>query len=253
MDAESLALAAVAAIRVRELAPTAHMYGALSRLHSPFFKARYIHRTPRGVRFDHRLALGAVSCRRGLDILRHRFPSEYANDFGFRAIARRNSSHHKSARYAGAHLHSVLSHGRSDADCVRYVENTCRIHIPFSRYGNDILHADRRRALLRRHSRGSVGGRGGDPRQRIAYPNDESSRGGLESDLTDLHNALPPWKQQINSNSILRRRFSFTLDTKSLLYISFFASGISAIIYQLVWQRDLFRLFGVNIESVTAV
>jgi len=68
-----------------------------------------------------------------------------------------------------------------------------------------------------------------------------------------LHVALPSWKEQINSNSILRRRFSFTLDTKSLLYISFFASGISAIIYQLVWQRDLFRLFGVNIESVTAV
>ncbi len=68
-----------------------------------------------------------------------------------------------------------------------------------------------------------------------------------------MHVALPSWKEQINSNSILRRRFSFTLDTKSLLYISFFASGISAIIYQLVWQRDLFRLFGVNIESVTAV
>src|ERR1019366_2926729 len=28
---------------------------------------------------------------------------------------------------------------------------------------------------------------------------------------------------------------------------------ISAIIYQFVWQRDLFRLFGVNIESLTAV
>jgi predicted membrane-bound spermidine synthase len=68
-----------------------------------------------------------------------------------------------------------------------------------------------------------------------------------------LHVALPSWNEQINSNSILRRRFNFALDTKSLLYISFFASGISAIIYQLVWQRDLFRLFGVNIESVTAV
>jgi spermidine synthase len=68
-----------------------------------------------------------------------------------------------------------------------------------------------------------------------------------------LQNALPPWKQQINSNSNLRTRSSFRLGIKNLLYISFFASGISAIIYQLVWQRDLFRLFGVNIESVTAV
>src|SRR5260370_6865377 len=74
MDAESLAPAAVAAIRVREPAPTAHMYGALSRLHSPFFQARYIHRTPCGVRFDHRLGLGPVSRPRALEVLGHRSP-----------------------------------------------------------------------------------------------------------------------------------------------------------------------------------
>ncbi|MCO5398522.1 spermidine synthase [Ralstonia soli] len=33
----------------------------------------------------------------------------------------------------------------------------------------------------------------------------------------------------------------------------FFFSGFPALIYQLVWQRALFRIFGVNIESVTIV
>src|SRR5438067_12306192 len=33
----------------------------------------------------------------------------------------------------------------------------------------------------------------------------------------------------------------------------FFFSGVPALIYQLVWQRALFRIFGVNIESVTVV
>jgi hypothetical protein len=33
----------------------------------------------------------------------------------------------------------------------------------------------------------------------------------------------------------------------------FFFSGFPALIYQLVWQRTLFRIFGVNIESVTIV
>ena len=33
----------------------------------------------------------------------------------------------------------------------------------------------------------------------------------------------------------------------------FFLSGIPALIYQLTWQRTLFRIFGVNIESVTIV
>lgn len=37
------------------------------------------------------------------------------------------------------------------------------------------------------------------------------------------------------------------------LCILFFFSGFPAIIYQLAWQRSLFRIFGVNIESVTIV
>src|ERR1700752_3023461 len=38
-----------------------------------------------------------------------------------------------------------------------------------------------------------------------------------------------------------------------LLCVLFFFSGFPALIYQLTWQRALFRIFGVNIESVTVV
>jgi spermidine synthase len=38
-----------------------------------------------------------------------------------------------------------------------------------------------------------------------------------------------------------------------VLCILFFFSGFPALIYQLTWQRALFRIFGVNIESVTIV
>jgi predicted membrane-bound spermidine synthase len=47
-----------------------------------------------------------------------------------------------------------------------------------------------------------------------------------------------------------------TIKAKSdvwLYYTLFFLSGCSALIYQIVWQRTLFTLFGVNIESVTIV
>ncbi|MFL5264898.1 MAG: fused MFS/spermidine synthase [Anaeromyxobacteraceae bacterium] len=37
------------------------------------------------------------------------------------------------------------------------------------------------------------------------------------------------------------------------LAVLFFCSGFPALIYQLVWQRALFRLFGVNVESVTVI
>src|SRR6476660_7337129 len=38
-----------------------------------------------------------------------------------------------------------------------------------------------------------------------------------------------------------------------ILCVLFFFSGFPALIYQLTWQRELFRIFGVNIESVTIV
>lgn len=46
-----------------------------------------------------------------------------------------------------------------------------------------------------------------------------------------------------------------TSQSGSLRVISaiFFTSGIPALIYQLVWQRSLFTIYGINIESVTVV
>src|SRR5262249_8770398 len=38
-----------------------------------------------------------------------------------------------------------------------------------------------------------------------------------------------------------------------VLCLLFFFSGFPALIYQLTWQRALFRIFGVNIESVTII
>jgi spermidine synthase len=38
-----------------------------------------------------------------------------------------------------------------------------------------------------------------------------------------------------------------------ILCVLFFVSGFPALIYQLTWQRELFRIFGVNSESVTIV
>lgn len=36
-------------------------------------------------------------------------------------------------------------------------------------------------------------------------------------------------------------------------YVPFFLSGFAALLYQIVWQRALFTLFGINIESVTVI
>src|SRR5215213_2951779 len=38
-----------------------------------------------------------------------------------------------------------------------------------------------------------------------------------------------------------------------ILCVLFFFSGFPALVYQLAWQRELFRIFGVNSESVTIV
>jgi predicted membrane-bound spermidine synthase len=39
----------------------------------------------------------------------------------------------------------------------------------------------------------------------------------------------------------------------ALLYVVFLMSGFAALIYQVVWQRSLFAIYGINIESVTIV
>lgn len=43
------------------------------------------------------------------------------------------------------------------------------------------------------------------------------------------------------------------LDTIPFYYLLFFLSGFPALLYQIVWQRALFTLYGVNIESVTMI
>src|SRR5215468_8195126 len=42
-------------------------------------------------------------------------------------------------------------------------------------------------------------------------------------------------------------------DAPIWIYLLFLASGVPAITYQIVWQRALFALYGINIESVTIV
>jgi len=38
-----------------------------------------------------------------------------------------------------------------------------------------------------------------------------------------------------------------------VIWVVFFLSGFAALLYQLVWQRALFAIYGINIESVTIV
>ena len=38
-----------------------------------------------------------------------------------------------------------------------------------------------------------------------------------------------------------------------VLYVLFFFSGVAALIYQLMWQRMLFTIYGVDLESITIV
>ena len=38
-----------------------------------------------------------------------------------------------------------------------------------------------------------------------------------------------------------------------MIWLVFFLSGFAALLYQIVWQRALFAIYGINIESVTMV
>src|ERR1700688_5063058 len=49
------------------------------------------------------------------------------------------------------------------------------------------------------------------------------------------------------------RRSSRLSEPMPWIYYLFFFSGFPALIYQIVWNRALFALYGVNIESVTVV
>src|SRR5438270_9690650 len=48
-------------------------------------------------------------------------------------------------------------------------------------------------------------------------------------------------------------RQPFASDNHSSYYLLSFLSGFPALLYQIVWQRALFTLYGVNIESVTMI
>jgi spermidine synthase len=48
-------------------------------------------------------------------------------------------------------------------------------------------------------------------------------------------------------------RARFSLNRKWPFYILFFISGSPALVYQIVWQRSLFTLYGLNIQSVTVI
>ena len=52
---------------------------------------------------------------------------------------------------------------------------------------------------------------------------------------------------------VVARRSSRARRAVSWIYYVFFASGCPALIYQIVWERSLFAIYGVNVESVTVV
>jgi predicted membrane-bound spermidine synthase len=53
---------------------------------------------------------------------------------------------------------------------------------------------------------------------------------------------------------MLVRNITFNTATLHfILSVLFFLSGCSALIYQVIWQRELFTLFGVDLESITMI
>src|ERR1700742_4485139 len=54
-------------------------------------------------------------------------------------------------------------------------------------------------------------------------------------------------------NSITNAEGHSTKKLSQKIFLFFFISGIPALIYEILWQRALFRVFGVNIQSVTVV
>jgi predicted membrane-bound spermidine synthase len=55
-----------------------------------------------------------------------------------------------------------------------------------------------------------------------------------------------------SSSPAVEPRPSFTV-SRPVLYAIFFLSGVSALIYQLCWQRSLLTIFGSNVESAAIV
>src|SRR5471030_3452668 len=89
---------------------------------------------------------------------------------------------------------------------------------------------------------------GGRQRMRSAYsiPTGRDMESGASSEARmDMHAGLSLTQPVDRDDS--------PLQGTRILCVLFFFSGFPALIYQLVWQRALFRIFGVNIESVTIV
>lgn len=43
------------------------------------------------------------------------------------------------------------------------------------------------------------------------------------------------------------------MPSRAWIYVVFFLSGFAALLYQIVWQRALYAIYGINVESVTMV
>lgn len=81
------------------------------------------------------------------------------------------------------------------------------------------------------------------PRSRTFKPKVEYA--GVSFTLPQQHGRL---QEMLNIIGCLVKR-----DTTRFYYLLFFLSGFPALLYQIVWQRTLFTLYGVNIESVTMI
>lgn len=57
-----------------------------------------------------------------------------------------------------------------------------------------------------------------------------------------------------NQNGKVLHKYAIdTATTHTILYTLFFLSGVSALIYQIMWQRMLFTIFGVDLTSITII
>lgn len=102
------------------------------------------------------------------------------------------------------------------------------------------------RAMLGRHAASyGVFGLGA-----IAAAFGVSLRGGIVWALLGAFAAANTWAYLASVDGTRRRRVTASTEWIAALFL---LSGVAALIYQVTWQRTLFGVFGVNIESVTIV
>jgi spermidine synthase len=74
--------------------------------------------------------------------------------------------------------------------------------------------------------------------------------------LPGLHLGIPPDRltaSMLTSSETAHQVQGTTSNETLPYYVLFFFSGFPALLYQIVWQRALFAIYGVNIESVTVI